>query len=240
MKHYLMAVGIICTMLTSAWADDAFDNRHDKSPNPLKDSFTEVYVSGFAGINFAQPLSNVSGSLGPVSGTLSDEALKSSWVYGAKVGLFSADLPMLGFELEAFNSTPHLKQQNVSVMDSGRTTILGSTTVNGAHQRVTAFALNVILRYPGDTFQPYIGAGPAGFFFARSNGTDSSTSAALGFSGLAGLKVFLTKNWGLYGEYKFNHATFKESQPTTLGLVTDKWTYDAHMVVAGIAYHFSP
>ena len=92
---------------------------------------------------------------------------------------------------------------------------------------MTVAALNVILRWPGERFQPYIGAGPGVFFVDASNSLGSTSDTKLGFNGLAGLKVFLTRNVGLYGEYKYNNAKFAA-------------TYEAHMLVGGLAFHFSP
>jgi opacity protein-like surface antigen len=229
MRASLMMAVVFCFAAANAYADDAFDNRRDKSPNPLADSYTETYVAVFAGMNFAQPLSNISGSVGSSSGSTNDVPMKSSLVYGGKVGLFSADAPFIGLELEAFTSTPQTKQSTHS-----------SFVVPGAQVRVTTTALNVILRWPGERFQPYIGGGPAVFFMDASNSLGSVSDTKLGASGLAGLKVFLTKNWGLYGEYKYNHATFRDSTSSPFGQVQGNVTYDAHLAVAGIAYHFSP
>jgi opacity protein-like surface antigen len=63
---------------------------------------------------------------------------------------------------------------------------------------------------------------------------------AFGLSALAGLKFFMTKNWGLYAEYKYNHATFKDGGASSLGPIQGRFDYDAHILVGGLAFHFSP
>ena len=56
-----------------------------------------------------------------------------------------------GLELDVFNSTPHIKNLD---------------NVPGIHMRVTNVGVNLLARYPGVTFQPYVGIG-AGAAIAR-------------------------------------------------------------------------
>ena len=65
-----------------------------------------------------------------------------------------------------------------------------------------------------DTFcplQPYVGAG-LGLFFAHTNGiggaNSSSDNAVPGFNGLAGVRYFFSEHVAMFGEYKYNRATF--------------------------------
>jgi opacity protein-like surface antigen len=92
----------------------------------------EVYVAGFGGFTLGHSFSNVAGR-----GTLADQPvgdfdLANSVIYGMKVGYFHPGrLSWLGFEVEGFNTTPHMKQQN---------------NFPGSNLRVATLAFNVIAR----------------------------------------------------------------------------------------------
>jgi hypothetical protein len=76
----------------------------------------ETYVAGQVGATLPQSLSDVDFT-GIASGlTSSDLKLKESIMYGAKVGHYFDSAKWLGVELEAFNSTPHVKQQDVTLV----------------------------------------------------------------------------------------------------------------------------
>ncbi|HEX6726998.1 MAG TPA: hypothetical protein VF078_06560 [Nitrospira sp.] len=100
----------------------------------------ETYVAGFGGFTLGHSFSNVDGT-GLIAGeTLAGAEsfdLANSVIYGMKAGYFlpTRKLNWLGFELESFNTTPHLEQQ---------ASTLG--TIPGSHLRVTTVALNVIAR----------------------------------------------------------------------------------------------
>ncbi len=115
----------------------------------------------------------------------------------------------------------------------------------------TTIALNVLVRWPvgvsgelpNGRWHPYLGIGGAAEI-ARAKqvlggAKDADTSAA--FQALAGLKVFLTKNIGLFTEYKFTHAghtfTFPGGTPSRIPVAEDI-TLNVHHVVGGIAVHF--
>jgi hypothetical protein len=59
---------------------------------------------------------------------------------------------LFGLELDVSHSTPHIKNLD---------------DVPGIHLSVTNIGGHVVLRYPGVTWQPYIGGGPA-LLVARS------------------------------------------------------------------------
>ena len=105
----------------------------------------EWYVAGQAGMNFADPLRNVRGT-GTLAGLDAPNFnLKTSPAYGGKLGFFPQH-GIFGFELDVSHSTPHVKNLD---------------DVPGIHLSVTNIGANVVLRYPGVTWQPYIGGGPA-------------------------------------------------------------------------------
>ena len=78
-----------------------------------------MYVAGQMGVNIPQDASNVELSVGGRTLGLSDLALQNSLMYGAKAGYYFDSLTWqnfnLGVETEVFNSTPHIKQQEVTL-----------------------------------------------------------------------------------------------------------------------------
>jgi outer membrane protein W len=249
----------------------------------VEPSFAEWYVAGYGGISLPQSLNKVTmNNLGerlaiqqfPQAvtatdiqgrGTLiqsfntSDLSLKSSPIFGAKVGYFFNDqqFPWFGVELEAFTSTPTIKSQTVSTSQSIRylpntpatpvdcatglfVNCPASVATNGtlllqeSNLRVVVTAFNLIARYPGKTFQPYIGVGGGAFYFTSSNGSFQGNQWTPGLNLQAGLKAFLTEEWGLFGEAKYNYASLTNFD-STFGLSAQ---YNAFNFVGGFAYRF--
>lgn len=128
-------------------------------------------------------------------------------MYGGKVGYFFSRLNWLGVETEAFTTTPHVKQQFTTISFLGAPLVSG--TGIGNHFRVTTWALNLIARYPGERFQPYAGAGLGVFFARMSDLPGSSSDTAPGLNALAGARFLIAKQVALFGEYKYNRATFE-------------------------------
>lgn len=201
----------------------------------------EFYIAGEAGYTFPQDLSDVKGT-GSLSGIsieslrLSDIELQNSLMYGGKLGYFFSNARWFGIELEAFNTTPHIKQQTVILSGPGGSVNLGVQP--GSHFRVLTTAFNAILRIPGERVEPYIGAG-LGIFFARASdatGSDSDNGRP-GVNVLGGLRFFFTRQVALFAEYKFNHATFKFDNAFASGAGFEA-DYNAHHAAGGLSFHF--
>jgi len=185
--------------------------------------FSESYVAGHIGVNFADRLDDVKGTGNLFGLQAQDFDLKNSLTYGAKAGHFFND-SYYGLEGEVFHTSPHIKN-------------LGN--IPGIHFRVTSAMINGILRYPGLTFQPYIGFG-GGLVFAHiddSATTQSESDVAGGWNALAGLRVFLTPTVALFTEYKYTAATvrFEDTFAANQGFEAD---YRAQHVLMGLSYHF--
>jgi opacity protein-like surface antigen len=182
----------------------------------------EWYVAGQAGHSFADSLRNVT-ITGPFSGELQDFDMKNSLAYGGKVGVYPFH-GSLGFELDVNHSTPHVKN-------------IDSTP--GFHLGVTNVGVNVLFRYPGTTFQPYLGLGP-GILIARlgrSVETESDTQVSVGFNFLTGVRAFVTPNVALFTEYKFTDAKFDFNGAFgSFGGFNS--TYRTHQLFVGVSYHF--
>jgi opacity protein-like surface antigen len=207
----------------------------------------EWYVAGQGGGSFPDSLSSVQvldPSTGFPSGVTSSELLlHNSVMYGAKVGYYFDQLPWLGVEMEAFHSTPHVKQQT-AILSSSDGSTLASGAISGQDLRVTNFApVNIVVRYQKmGPLEPYAGIG-LGVFFARihdaRSGESSSDNLKPGLNTQVGLRWRITKNLSLFGEWKYNHASldFNYSTPTGAAGGT-QGTYRTHIAAGGIGWHF--
>ena len=183
----------------------------------------EWYVAGQAGYSFADSLRNVT-TTGPFSGIeLQDFDMKNSLAYGGKVGVYPFH-GSLGFELDVFHSTPHMKNLDNSP---------------GIHLAVTNVGANILLRYPGVTFQPYLGVGPAILIarLSRSVETQPDTQVSIGFNFLTGIRAFVTPKVALFTEYKYTDAKFGFDDAFGSFGGFDS-TYRAHQLFVGVSYHF--
>lgn len=94
--------------------------------------------------------------------------------------------------------------------------------------------MNIIIREPSlsESLQPYGGVGPALFFASASNGTSSSTAVSPGVNLIAGARYFVTPQWAIFGEFKYDLATLRFG-----GIKGD---YSAQIFTIGVAFHLSP
>lgn len=188
-------------------------------------AYGEYYVAGQIGVNFADRLKDIqgTGSLISVAPRFENFDLKNAVLYGGKIGFFPGNGPM-GLELDVFNSQPNIKSMG---------------DIPGIHLRVTNVGLNLLLRYPGQTFQPYVGFGGAALIGHISQTVDvqSDTDVGFGINLLAGLRAFVTPYVAVFTEYKYTRGTltFSEAFGSTGGFSGD---YQAQQVVFGVSYHF--
>ena len=183
----------------------------------------EWYVAGQVGVNFADRLTSIEGT-GPLAGLRApDFDLKNAIAYGGKLGYFSGNGP-IGFELDVFNSQPNIKNLD---------------DVPGIHLRVTNVGINVLLRYPGKTWQPYAGIGGAALIARIDNSptTRSDSDVGFGVNLLAGVRTFVTPYMALFTEYKYTRGTltFHDAFPSGGGFSGD---YRAQYLMVGLSYHF--
>lgn len=189
----------------------------------IPQAMAEWYVAGQAGVNFADQLSDISGT-GNLSGFRApDFDLKNALVYGAKVGVFPGN-GWFGVELDAFHSSPHIKNLD---------------DVPGIHMRVTNVGVNLIARYPGVTFQPYVGIGAAALIarIGDSATTRGDTDVASGLNLLTGIRAFVTPYVAVFTEYKYTQSTF-EFDGAFGGSSGFNGNYNAQHLVFGVSYHF--
>ncbi len=205
-------------------------------------------VSGFGGGAF--PIHNdVTLSAPGVRATMQDMKFDTSASYGGKVTAWTTLFRQAtGFDLGAEVDVTHY-DPNLSPQAFGMTgTISGVPFATAARltQKVdidsTIVAGNILARYPlfvsglfpNGRWQPYFGVG---------GGADVATASVLGYKDtdtagvvqvLGGVKFLLTKNIGLFVEYKFTDV----EHTFTLAGVNTKTTLDINHVVSGLAFHF--
>jgi opacity protein-like surface antigen len=187
------------------------------APNLVR---AEWYVAGVAGINFADRLTDVQGT----DGTLfQDLDLQNSISIGGKVGYFPQHR-WFGIEGEVLHTTPHVK---------------GLDDAPGIHLRVTSVGINFLARYPGRTFQPYVGIGGGAVIahVSNSGGVQSDTDVTGGLNILAGMRAFVTPHVAVFSEYKYTSATltFDKAFGPAGGF---EGGYRAQYILFGISYHF--
>lgn len=177
----------------------------------------ELYVAGQLGASIPNSFGN------------EDLKLQNSLMYGAKLGYYFDSIKWLGLETEVYNTTPNAKQQNVTI--NGQ-----PVDLVGRDFRVLTWApIMVMVRYPGERFQPYAGVG-MGVFFGHVHGGQndvSSSSNQVGLNTQLGLRFLVTKHFSLFGEWKYNHVSFKFSDA---GLVNAD--YSANLFAFGLGWHF--
>jgi len=189
---------------------------------------TEWYVGPQAGVTFADRLVDVNGTGSFFGLTAPDFDLKNSIAYGAKLGYFPGS-SWFGIELDVYNTTPHIKSLD---------------DIPGIHMRDTTAAVNIIARYPGLTFQPYVGVG-LGLMFAHigdSPTTRADSDVGAGLNALVGMRFFVTPYTALFTEYKYSEAdlAFDNAFSPAQGFASGGFsgTYRAQHIVVGILYHF--
>jgi opacity protein-like surface antigen len=185
----------------------------------------EWYVAGQVGVNFADQLSDIRGT-GTLQGLRApDFDLKNAVLYGAKLGVFPGN-GWFGVELDAFHSSPNVKNLD---------------NVPGFSMRVTNVGINLIARYPGATFQPYIGIG-TGALIARigdSATTRGDTDVSSMLNLLTGIRAFVTPYVAIFAEYKYTQSTLEFDNGFAQFGGGFNGDYNAQQVVVGVSYHFS-
>jgi len=145
---------------------------------------------------------------------------------------------ILGAEIEAFGL-------GGSVRAPGTTSGTGTTQAQGSLIAITTM-YNLMLRYPGETIQPYIGAGvgsSTGILYNANiqsgNVGLSGTSGDLAFAYqfLGGVRAFVTKKLFLFGEYKYFVTNYSWDSEGA-GNQRIKLDFLTHIVSGGIGWSF--
>jgi opacity protein-like surface antigen len=196
------------------------------------EALAEWYVGGDIGGVFPDSLTNIEGTGTPYSGTrFNDLKTSPGGSVGLKVGHYFPSAPWLG--LEGNLQASSFKVKNQAFNGTGPAPFSG--TVAEGTARVLAPSLNLMVRYPGERFQPYAGIGPA--LAVIRTFKDGGTSANVGLNFMAGLRFFLEKDLSLFTEYQYLRTTFEADQElsSTSGVKGD---YSASHLLVGLTWHF--
>lgn len=214
----VVAIGVFCLTLPSGPAQ------------------AEVYVAGQIGANIPSSYSNVEWSAGGVSVSGNDLSMENSVMYGGKLGYYFDSLKMggfnLGIETEVYSAKANIKNQNVIIGG------INFGSLGEIKNRVTTWApFNVVVRYQAGVLEPYAGVGLGVFFSSLSSGNTTDTSTDVGLNTQVGLRVRVTNNVALFGEWKFNHAGGVSHNIANTGINISA-DYNANVLAFGAAFHF--
>ena len=229
----------------------------------------ETYIGGFGGYTFGgSSFTNAQVAGAPSNGFILNDSGMYGLKIGH---FLPDGFNWLGFEVEGFNTSPNIKQSangpggtTLPGASLRVTTLAFNAIIRGKFacgpsrtepsrrtttesHKTTTETQREVYAHEEDMFcplQPYVGAG-IGVFFAHTNGfgggNSSSDNAVPGFNGLAGVRYFLTEHVALFGEYKYNRATFNfdnvgAAGPGAAGGL--RGDYSVHNIVGGLSFHF--
>ncbi|MDH4192567.1 MAG: outer membrane beta-barrel protein [Nitrospirota bacterium] len=138
---------------------------------------------------------------------VSGETVSGDPGLGFKIGLFPHFASgYLGIELESFGNNNSIRFPIVS----------GLETTKGNSSLITYQSIvNLMLRYPGALFRPYVGMGGGlsnGILtnadIPGRNDKNFETGTAFGYQFLGGMHLVITKRWFVFGEYKYFSANY--------------------------------
>lgn len=205
-------------------------------------TYAETYVAGQIGLVKPQSLSDGKVTQDGIGGlSLSDQPLKDSLGLGGKFGHYFTKARWIGIETGLSYSTPHIKEGSLRFTGAGGSATLSG--LSGIHQRMVTWDMDVIFRYPGYRLQPYFGIGPS-FYFATLKGPAAppgQSATSIGFNAELGAQYYLTRQWTLFGEGKYNHARMNYSSNHSDDNADPfgfRATYSAFTFSIGIGYHF--
>lgn len=205
-------------------------------------TYAETYVAGQIGLVKPQSLSDGKVTQDGIGGlSLSDQPLKDSLGLGGKFGHYFTKARWIGIETSLSYSTPHIKEGSLRFTGAGGSATLSG--LSGIHQRMVTWDMDVIFRYPGYRLQPYFGIGPS-FYFATLQGPSAppgQSATSIGFNAELGAQYYLTRQWTLFGEGKYNHARMNYSSNHSDDNADPfgfRATYSAFTFSIGIGYHF--
>ena len=192
----------------------------------------EWFIGGYAGGSLNGDLTSATLPRTPAGDSvhLSDVRLDDSLVFGGKAGYFSESVPWFGLEFDGSAASADVPAQSNVVqivpMDQ-RSTQTETRTIAPKAQTLVSLATSMVLRYPGERWQPYAGVGLAIIML------DDLTLAGVGFQ--AGLRLFVRKPLALFAEYRFRGADF---DGLDLSIGQTAGNLGVNQFVGGVSLHF--
>ena len=199
---------------------------------------TEAYLAPYLLGTFPVDRNLSIGGNGFVNETFRGTNIKSSGGGGIKAGVYpGAARGVLGLEGELFGHGGKLKTPG------------GAFPGADANLLVLNSMVNLLARYPGETIQPYVGAG-IGVSFAQLRDINFQTSsgsmtgkggdAAFAYQFLAGARAYVQKKVFLFGEYKYFGSSYDWKSESSSGVSgpTTSLTFRTHIVAVGLGVTF--
>lgn len=169
-----------------------------------------------------------------------EASVRTGFGGGYKAGFFpSFTHRIVGLEAEAFGVG--------AAMTAPRASREG--TVNSVQTNLIALntLVNLLIRYPGDRWQPYVGIGggmSSGYFrdtdirhgIGRITGYASDLTYAYQF--LGGLRGYVDRKVYVFAEYKYFLANYQWSSTSASGQPATMLHFHTHLCIAGIGLSF--
>lgn len=202
-------------------------------------SIAEPYMQIQGGAALPNSFSSFEGEYWSKGGFgVTDLDLNLGAAYGAKAGYWLSSLPYLGVELDYLRSQPGFSGQDYRLTNHHHK---GSPSYAayepGMKIRIDAVALQLAVRFPGETWQPYLAAGPA--LLSGNYGGDGA-DWNLGASVEAGLRVVVWKGLFASASYRYHQAHMTYTQMTGPGGSINGFNtfYESQFALAGLGWNF--
>jgi len=216
----------------------------------------EMYVDIYGGAVFTNKTDVTVSSTNGTTTTNQGLSVSDTWTVGGRTGYWLDRFDWLGFGLDVFFFRVNAPGQSApsTVTGGGQaTTSLApfqwSLPVFGIGFDVLRLRIPLLRSdaYPHGRLQPYVSGGPS--LFITYAGTPMNvqpqnqheTDVSVGAKVDAGVTFMLTKNIGLFTQYRFTHFTSELSyQNAVTGFSTDSYraTFDSHHVLGGFSIQF--
>lgn len=199
---------------------------------------TEAYLAPYLLGTFPIDKNLSIGDNGFVNETFRGTNIKSSGGAGLKAGVYPGAMGgTLGLEGEFFGYGGKLKTPG------------GTLPSADANLLVLNWMVNILARYPGEIFQPYVGAGAgASLAHLRDINLQTSSGSLTGKAGdvsfayqvLAGMRAYVNKKVYVFGEYKYFGSAYDWKSETSSGVSgpTTSLTMQTHIVAIGLGVTF--
>ena len=216
----------------------AAQDQTSTDPTIEKTRKTEAYIAPYLLGTFPVDKNLSIGGNGFANETFRGTNIKSSAGGGVKAGVYpGATGGVIGLEGEFFGHGGKLKTPD------------GAFPSADANLLVLNSMVNLLARFPGDTIQPYVGAGIGVSvaqlrdinFHTRSGAmTGKASDVAFAYQFLAGVRAYVQKKVYLFGEYKYFGSSYDWKSETSSGSSgpTTSLTFHTHLVVAGLGVSF--
>ncbi|MDP3092434.1 MAG: hypothetical protein Q8N04_17305 [Nitrospira sp.] len=234
MLSLLVRILLIDWTLTAGFGVGFAQETGDPVPPPKIESKVDLYLSGHA-MGFFPQDNNL--TVGGASVPRTD--IRGTFGAGIKFEAYPwFTNKILGGEIEAFGLGGSVRAPRIT---SGS----GTTQAQGNLIAVNTM-YNVMLRYPGEMVQPYIGVGGGtsmGVLYDASiqHGnlalTGTSGDMAFAYQFLGGIKAFVTKRLFVFGEYKY-FGTKYSFDSEGAGNSKVKLDFQTQIVSGGVGWSF--